>query len=108
LRQLGYKPDRSLKLEQYLERRRLWFETRRTLTYRNLNKTKNWEDRAAKMRALSGEMGDPRAKLLLLDLANDYDKLAARTEDRAKDPGDRTKSHRQIAERSAPSACRAH
>lgn len=46
------------------------------MTYRNLNKTVNWEDRAAKMRALSDEMGDPRAKLLLLDLANDYDKLA--------------------------------
>jgi hypothetical protein len=29
------------------------------LSYRNLNKAKNWEDRAAKMRALSGEMGDP-------------------------------------------------
>jgi hypothetical protein len=53
------------------------------LTYRNL-KTKNWEDRADKMRALSDEMGDPRAKLLLLDLANDYDKLAARAEERVK------------------------
>jgi hypothetical protein len=54
------------------------------LTYQNLNDTKHWQDRAAEMRALSGEMGDARAKVLLLDLANDYDKLAARAEERAK------------------------
>lgn len=28
------------------------------------------------MRALSDKMGDPRAKVLLLDLASDYDKIA--------------------------------
>ena len=38
------------------------------------------------MRALAGKMGDCNAATLLDDLANDYDELAARAEDRAKTP----------------------
>jgi hypothetical protein len=34
---------------------RVCFEGRRTLTHQNLNDTKHWQDRAAEMRALSGE-----------------------------------------------------
>lgn len=56
------------------------------MTYQNLNDSKHWHDRAAEMRALSDEMGDARAKVLLIDLANDYDKLAARAEERVKMP----------------------
>jgi hypothetical protein len=37
----------------------------------------------AKMRALSDEIKDPQAQPMMLKLANDYDKLADRTEDRA-------------------------
>jgi hypothetical protein len=35
------------------------------------------------MRVLSGEMKDFEARTLMLKLANDYDKLADRAEDRA-------------------------
>ncbi|MGN6747314.1 MAG: hypothetical protein ACTHJS_01840 [Xanthobacteraceae bacterium] len=41
-----------------------------------------WRDRAAEMRALSLEMKDFEARTLMLKLANDYDKLADRVEDR--------------------------
>ena len=44
---------------------------------------KHWRDRAAEMRALSGEMKDFEARTLMLKLASDYDKLADRVEDRA-------------------------
>jgi hypothetical protein len=36
------------------------------------------------MRVLSGEMKDFEARTLMLKLANDYDKLADRAEDRAR------------------------
>jgi hypothetical protein len=51
--------------------------------YQNLNDAKQWRDCAAEMRGLSDEMGDPTAKILMLDLANHYDKLAARAQERA-------------------------
>jgi hypothetical protein len=51
--------------------------------YQNLNDTKHWRDCAAEMRGLSDEMGGPTAKVLMLDLANHYDKLAARAQERA-------------------------
>jgi hypothetical protein len=44
---------------------------------------KHWRDRAAEMRGLSEEMKDPKAKVLLLDLADDYDRLADRALDRS-------------------------
>jgi hypothetical protein len=44
---------------------------------------KHWRDRAAEMRGLSEEMKDPKAKVLLLDLADDYDKLADRALNRS-------------------------
>ena len=45
--------------------------------------TKHWRNRAAKMRVLSGEINDAEAQSIMLTLANDYDKLADRAEDRA-------------------------
>jgi hypothetical protein len=42
---------------------------------------------AAEMRVLSSEMKDFEARTLMLKLANDYDKLADRAEDRATQPG---------------------
>ena len=44
---------------------------------------KRWRDRAAQMRVLSDELKDPRAQRMMLKLANDYNKLADRAEDRA-------------------------
>jgi hypothetical protein len=44
---------------------------------------KHWRDRAAEMRVLSVEMKDFETRTLMLKLANDYDKLADRAEDRA-------------------------
>jgi hypothetical protein len=53
------------------------------MTLQGLNDAKHWRDRAAEMRVLSGEMKDFEARTLMLKLANDYDKLADRAEDRA-------------------------
>ena len=53
------------------------------MTLQGLNDAKHWRDRAAEMRVLSGGMKDFEARTLMLKLANDYDKLADRTEDRA-------------------------
>ena len=44
---------------------------------------KHWRDRAAQMRVLYDELKDPRAQRMMLKLANDYNKLADRAEDRA-------------------------
>jgi hypothetical protein len=56
---------------------------------------KHWRDRAAEMRVLSGEIKDFEARTLMLKLANDYDKIADRAEDRAErdtlGPGPRSK-----------------
>ena len=53
------------------------------MTLQGLNDAKHWRDRAAEMRVLSGEMKDFEAQTLMLKLANDYDTLADRAEDRA-------------------------
>ena len=55
-----------------------------------LNDAKHWRDRAAEMRVLSGEMKDLETQSIMTKLANDYDKLADRVEQRAsrdKTPG---------------------
>ena len=53
------------------------------MTLQSLNDAKHWRDRAAEMRVLSDEMKDFEARTLMLKLANDYDKLGDRAEDRA-------------------------
>ena len=53
------------------------------LTLQGINDSKHWRDRAAKMRVLSDEIKDLDAQRMMLKLANDYDKLADRAEDRA-------------------------
>jgi len=49
----------------------------------NVYDARHWRDRAAQMRVLSDEMKDLEVQTLMLKLANDYDKLADRAEDRA-------------------------
>ena len=53
------------------------------MTLQGLNDSKHWRDRAAEMRVLSTGMRDFEARTLMVKLANDYDKLADRAEDRA-------------------------
>ena len=53
------------------------------MTLQGLNDAKHRRDRAAEMRVLSAEMRDFEAQTLMAKLANDYDKLADRAEDRA-------------------------
>ena len=48
-----------------------------------INDAKHWRDRAAEMRALSDDIKNLDAQRMMLKLANDYDKLANRAEDRA-------------------------
>ena len=53
------------------------------MTLQGLNDAKHWRDRAAEMRVLSCEIKHLEAQSMMLRLANDYDKLADRAEDRA-------------------------
>lgn len=53
------------------------------MTLQGLNDVKHWRDRAAEMRVLCGEMHDAETQSMMLKLANEYDTLADRAEDRA-------------------------
>jgi hypothetical protein len=46
-----------------------------------LNNVKHWRDRAEEARIHAEQMADPQAKRML-DVAKNYDKLAARAEER--------------------------
>jgi hypothetical protein len=54
------------------------------MALQGINDAKHWRDRAAEMRVLSDEMKDAETQSTMIKLANDYDKLADRAEDRAK------------------------
>jgi hypothetical protein len=50
---------------------------------RDLNDAKHWRDRAAEMRALADTYIDEAAAQIMNRLADDYDKLAERAEQRS-------------------------
>ena len=45
----------------------------------------HWRDRAAEARALAEKIADPKAKLAMLDIASNYQKIAERAEIRRQD-----------------------
>jgi hypothetical protein len=45
---------------------------------RDINDPQHWRDRAAQMRSLAVTMAGCNAAILLIDLADEYDKLAER------------------------------
>jgi hypothetical protein len=49
----------------------------------SINDPKHWLDRAKEARALAEQMDDPEAKRTMLAIADDYERLAKRAEERA-------------------------
>jgi hypothetical protein len=47
-----------------------------------LNDTAHWRERATEMRALAAQAKDAETQTIMMRLASDYDKLAARAEKR--------------------------
>ena len=53
------------------------------MALQNIYDASHWRDRAAEMRVLSDEMKNLEAQTLMVKLANEYDKLADRADERA-------------------------
>ena len=56
---------------------------RRNLAFRSVDDPQHWRDRAKEMRALLDELTDGKVKAAIIRLADDYDRLAVRAEERA-------------------------
>jgi hypothetical protein len=52
--------------------------------HRDLNDAKHWRDRAAELRSIADGYSDKSAAATLYRLADDYDEMATRAEDRIK------------------------
>lgn len=57
------------------------------MTIRAIHNPKHWRDRAAELRSLAMVIDDEPTREIMYRLANDYDKLAERTAERAAKPG---------------------
>ena len=53
---------------------------------RIIDNPKHWRDRAEKMRALASKIDDPKNKRTMLEIADGYDRLAKRAEERKAAP----------------------
>jgi len=53
------------------------------LPFRSVDDPKHWRDRARKMRDLLDDLTDGEIRATIIRLADDYDKLAVRAEERA-------------------------
>lgn len=57
---------------------------------KSINDPRHWTDRAAEMRAIAAKMMDnPETMAIMLRLADDYDHLADRAEERVRARGER-------------------
>jgi hypothetical protein len=54
------------------------------MRYPHLNDAKHWRERAEEMRVRAEEMKDLKSPSIMLGVADDYDKLADRVEERTK------------------------
>jgi hypothetical protein len=54
------------------------------MTASDINDFKHWRERAEELRSVAESVGDPHARASLLAIAEDYEKLAARAEERSK------------------------
>ncbi len=54
----------------------------RVMPYRSFNDPKHWRERAEEARAHAQQMTDPEAKRMMLAIAEDYEKLARRAQER--------------------------
>jgi hypothetical protein len=50
----------------------------------DINDFKHWRERAEKLRIVAESLSDPHSRATLLQIAEDYEKLAARAEERSK------------------------
>jgi hypothetical protein len=54
------------------------------MTAEDIDDFKHWQERAAKLRLVAESLTDPHSRASLLAIAEDYEKLAARAEQRSK------------------------
>ena len=54
------------------------------MTAEDINDFKHWRERAKKLRTVAESLPDPHSRTTLLQIAEDYEKLAARAEERSK------------------------
>ena len=54
----------------------------RVMPYRSFNDPSHWRERAQEARVHADRMTDPEAKRMMLEIAEDYEKLARRAQER--------------------------